>query len=54
MKNKMIDKGIKEMCDWLEFYDRQGYLPFGKEEGGFKRVKDKIKARSKGRLDRMG
>lgn len=27
-----IDKDIKEMCKWLEFYDEHGYLPFEKKK----------------------
>lgn len=27
---KITNKDIKEMCDWLEFYDKFGYLPFKK------------------------
>ena len=50
---KLTNKKIDEMCDWLEFYDKHGYLPFEKKKititvSGFASEKlKKIKNKSK-------
>ena len=33
---KLIEKKIMEMCEWLEFYDNHGRFPFEKKRINFK------------------